>query len=239
MRSAAASTLVINQSNYIPWRGYFDLIRQANMFLILDNVQYTKNDWRNRNLVKTPSGPLWLTIPVVRAFPQPIDQVRIAAKDWAAKHIRAVELNYQRAQGYEDVSPWLFDCLRTAGEMELLSASNEYLLKAICGRLGISTPVRRATDIVDRAELDRLDRNERLVRLCEAVGAGRYLSGPAAKSYIDDDLFRARGIELSFMSYEGYPDYPQCWKGFEPRVSIVDLLLNCGDRAASYLDRIP
>jgi hypothetical protein len=227
-------TVVISQSNYIPWRGYFDLIRQADQLILLDSVQYTRRDWRNHNIIRTANGPQWLTIPVdVKGkYRQSIDAAKIAEPGWAEKHIRAIEVNYRRATAFTEVSPWLFVNLRMASGHALLSDSNQSLIAAFCSQLSIGTPIERCTHVIARDELKQLTPSERLARLCEAVGGTRYLSGPAARSYLDTACFSDRGIEVAWMSYDGYREYPQCWPGFDPKVSIVDVLLNCGFKAS-------
>jgi hypothetical protein len=127
-------TVVITQSNYIPWRGYFDMLRSADEIVLLDSVQYTKRDWRNRNQIKTGKGPLWLTIPVEvkgRYF-QAIDETRIADSEWATKHIRAIEGAYAGAVHFKEIAPWLFRLVREAAAEPLLSSVNTHLLQAIC-----------------------------------------------------------------------------------------------------------
>lgn len=216
------------------------MVRQADQVVLLDSVQYTKRDWRNRNKIKTPTGPAWLTIPVETKgqFFQPIDAVRISERDWAAKHIRSIEQSYAKAAHFEAVAPWLFQMLREAGEESLLTHVNQRTLTGICSRLGIATPICRCTDLKDRRELAQMEATERLVSLASAIGATRYLSGPAAKSYLDAGCFARAGIELAWMDYAGYPVYPQLWGAFDPALSIVDLMLNIGDGAAQYLDRM-
>ena len=232
-----AKTVVITQSNYIPWRGYFDMLRAADEVVLLDCVQYTRRDWRNRNWIKTPSGPVWLTIPVeVKGrYAQPIDETRIADPDWAERHIRAIELAYARAPYYEAVAPWLFNQISGAATEALLTTVNERLLKAILARLGVSVPIRRCSDVLGREMLRAMHPTERLVAIAEALDSRRYLSGPAAQAYLDLDRFAAAGIEVCWMAYDGYPNYPQLWGEFEPRVSIIDLLLNTGSGATRYL----
>jgi hypothetical protein len=232
-------TIVIVQSNYIPWRGYFAMIALADELILLDSVQYTRNDWRNRNIIKTPLGPQWLTIPIERCFPQPIDQARIAAADWAERHIRAIEHNYRRAKAFDEAASWLFPGLRTAAGFPLLTQVNVYLIGEICRRLGIDRPIRRCTDIAPRDVLASMEPTERLIHLCGSVGATCYLTGRAAEDYLLQDKFGQAGIELKWMDYGGMPEYPQCWEGFEPRVSIIDLLLNCGASSPLFLQNRP
>ena len=147
-----SKVVLITQSNYLPWKGYFDLIRAADEMIILDSVQYTRRDWRNRNIIKTPNGPLWLTVPVeVKGrYAQAIDETLIANSDWAAGHIRNVEFNYKRAAGFAETAPWLIETLSSVAAIPELSQVNERLIAAICAKLGITTPMRRCTDLLDR-----------------------------------------------------------------------------------------
>jgi hypothetical protein len=238
-RSGLSKTLVITQSNYVPWRGYFDMLRSADEVILLESVQYTRSDWRNRNRIKTPQGVAWLTIPVeVKGrYGQTIAQTRVADAAWAARHIRSLELAYRRAAGFEVVAPWLFERLREVAAEPYLSAVNERLLRALCDRLRIATPLLRCIDVIEPEVLARAEPTERLVRLALARGATRYLSGPAAQDYLDLEAFARAGIEVSWMDYRGYPEYPQLWGPFEAAVSIVDLLLNMGEEAPRLLDK--
>jgi hypothetical protein len=234
-----AKTVVITQSNYLPWRGYFELLRSADEVVLLDSVQYTRRDWRNRNRIKTSQGIQWLTIPVkVKGrYSQPIDQTRIVDSRWCANHIRGIETAYRNAAHYQDVAPWLFLLLESVADEPLLARVNERTIRAICERLAIATTIRRCTDLVAREKLSAMGATERLVTIANALGADSYLTGLAARDYLDVDLFRAAGIEVQWMSYEGHAPYPQLWGSFEPRVSIVDLLLNTGREAIRYLGK--
>jgi hypothetical protein len=230
-------TLVITQSNYIPWRGYFAMIAQADELILLESVQYTRRDWRNRNTIKTPTGPQWLTIPVeVKGkYLQAIDETRIADKDWGEKHIRSIETNYRRAEAFKEFSPWLFERIRAAAAFSLLTEVNAYLIAEICRSLGLEQRIRRCTEVLRRSELMAMEPTDRLLNLCIASGATRYISGPAARNYMDLEKFARAGIEVDWMGYNGFPEYHQCWGVFEPRVSIVDVLLNCGRLSVGYL----
>jgi hypothetical protein len=230
-------TVVITQSNYIPWRGYFDLLRSADEVVLLESVQYTRRDWRNRNLIKTPQGTTWLTIPVEAKgrYLQALDETRITNSRWADNHMRTIELAYSRAPHFGDTAPWLFGLLRGVAEEPLLTTVNEQLLRTCCQRLGIRATIRRCSDVLGGSELRSLQPTERLLAIATALGATGYLSGPAARDYLDLKLFEAAGIQVLWMNYDGYPAYPQLWGAFEPRVSIVDLLLNTGSKAPSYL----
>lgn len=232
-------TVVITQSNYIPWRGYFDMLRSADEVILLDSVQYTRRDWRNRNRIKTADGLTWLTIAVEATgrYLQAIDETRIADPSWSKKHIRAIELAYRNAAHYSAVAPWLFGLLESVAAEPLLTTINERTIRATCEWLGLWPNIRRCTDLIAHDTLRAMEATERLLALITKSGASRYLSGPAARAYLDLERFRAAGIEIEWMSYDGYSSYPQLWGGFQPHVSIVDLLLNTGSQAFGYLTR--
>jgi hypothetical protein len=219
------------QSNYIPWKGYFDLIASADQFVLYDIVQFTKNDWRNRNLIKTASGPLWLTIPVAQSgrFGQTIEEVRVTDDRWRVKHWRSLEQAYRRAPFFSRYRD-RFEALYLASNERRLTTINRSFISSIADAMGITTPIASATDI----ELPD-DRIDRLIEICRTFGASEYISGPAARVYLDESRFRAAGIEVRFMDYRGYREYPQLYPPFEHKVSALDLLFNTGDDALAYL----
>ena len=222
--------IAILQSNYIPWKGYFDMIAAVDEFILYDDMQYTRRDWRNRNQIKTPQGVQWLTVPVkVKGkYHQTIRETEIDGSDWAESHWRAISQNYRRAPHFEEIAA-LFEPLYRQ-EYTHLSALNRTFLEAVCDFLGITTRISNSWDyeLID-------GKTERLADLCAQAGAGTYLSGTAAKSYLDESLFADAGIEVKWFDYEGYPMYPQLWGGFVHGVSILDLLFNCGERASNYM----
>lgn len=223
------STVAILQSNYIPWKGYFDLIAAVDVFVIYDEVQYTKNDWRNRNVIKTPNGTQWLSIPVRQVgLDQRIYDSRIADASWARKHCGTLQANYARAAFFEQYKHPIFEELTKPGD--LLSELNLRLIRRICELLGIKTR------IIDSRELTlEGDRNVRLLDACKKLRATTYLSGPAASSYLDTALFQHEGIAVRWMDYSGYPEYPQLFPPFAHGVSILDLLFNAGPDAPRYM----
>lgn len=228
--------VAIVQSNYLPWKGYFDLIRSSDIFVLYDDVQYTKRDWRNRNLIKTVHGPLWLSIPVrVKGrYQQRIRDVEIADTDWAEQHWRSIELAYSKAPGFADIAPTLKTTLEKCADMNHLSEVNRLLIEQICSLLGINTP------IIGSHELSRVDgRSENLLNLCRALNGTTYLSGPSAQNYLDEALFEKAGVRVRYMDYFGYPEYPQLHPPFDHHLSIVDLLLCTGHGAGRYLERTP
>lgn len=223
------TTLAVCQSNYIPWKGYFDLIRKADIFVLYDTVQYTKNDWRNRNQILTSQGVSWLTVPVRHThLGQLINEIQIADQRWQSKHWRTIEQHYRRARYFDmygaELSPLYHQ------QWHSLSALNEALLRILCQLMQISTRIVRAEDYLLTG-----DRNERLIQLAQQLQADRYLSGPSAVSYLDQSLFTAAGIEVGWMNYSGYRPYTQLHQPFVHGVSVLDLLFNTGPAYRDYL----
>jgi len=216
--------VAIVQSNYIPWKGYFDLINLVDEFILLDDVQYTKCDWRNRNTLKTPSGSKWISIPVsLKHSGEPIKNVTVADSDWLQKHWNKIVPNYNKARFYHEYKP-LFEELYANKDEKYLSRINYRFITAICSILSINTTVSWSMDY-------RLhgDKSQRLVNLCNQAGADEYLSGPAAKCYLDESLFHTEGIKVQWMDYGGYPEYDQLFSPpFIHQVSIIDMILNLG-----------
>lgn len=223
--------VAIVQSNYIPWKGYFDLIAFVDEFILFDDMQYTRRDWRNRNQIKTPQGLQWLTVPVLvkGKYTQKINETQIDGSAWAADHWKALVQNYRRARHFEETAAWLKPFYEQPTPQSL-SVLNRRLIEAICQKLGINTK------ITDSSDYDLIEgKTERLADLCAQAEGGIYVSGPAAKEYIDDAIFHDRGIALRWFDYAGYPTYSQLWGDFTHGVSVLDLLFNCGDQAPQFM----
>lgn len=229
--SAPGRTVAIVQSSYIPWKGTFDLIGHADELILLDHVQFTRRDWRNRNRVKTAQGPRWLTIPVqVKGrYEQRIDETRVSDRSWPEQHWRVIEQSYARAERFADHAPVLERLFRDTDE-ELLSRINHRFLTAVCELLGIGTTISWSTDYEIHGR-----RTEALLGLCRQAGASVYLSGPSAAAYLDVGRFEEAGVAVRWMDYAGYRDYPQVHPPFVHEVSVVDLLLCAGSEAPRYL----
>lgn len=221
---SSGKKIAIVQSNYIPWKGYFDMIAAVDEFILYDDMQYTRRDWRNRNQIKTPQGLQWLTVPVkVKGkYHQSIRETEIDGTDWAADHWKSLGQNYRRAPHFAEVAQWL-EPLYLATPHTMLSAMNRRFLEAICAYLGIPTAIRNSWDY----PLED-GKSERLAGLCVAAGASEYVSGPAAKDYLDEGVFAQRGVAVRWFDYAGYPEYPQLWGPFAHGVTVLDLLFNCG-----------
>jgi len=221
--------IAIVQSNYIPWKGYFDLIAAVDEFIIYDDVQFTRNDWRNRNQIKTPQGLQWLTLPVGGDIRRSVRDVQLPNTRWQVKHWKALECNYRRASRFNEVAAWL-EPLYLAEFHTQLSQINRRFIESVCHYLGIGTKI---TNSWDYTLLH--GKTERLVGLCTQVGGTEYISGPAAKNYIQEGEFADSGIKLTWFDYSGYREYPQLWGEFIHGVSILDLLFNCGKDAPRYM----
>lgn len=221
----------ILQSNYIPWKGYFDMIAAVDEFILYDDMQYTKRDWRNRNQIKTPQGVQWLTVPVVvkGRYHQRIRDTEIQGHEWAEAHWKTLVQHYRRAKCFSEVAAWL-EPLYLGRTFNRLSPLNRSFIEAICAYLGIPTRITNSWDY----KLEE-GKTERLASLCAQVGATEYLSGPTARDYIDEGVFTAKGIQVTWFDYTDYPDYPQLWGEFTHGVTVLDLLFNCGKDSPRYL----
>jgi len=222
----------ILQSSYIPWKGYFDMINLVDEFVLFDCVQFTRRDWRNRNKIKTPRGLEWLTIPVESKgnFHARIDEMQTSNASWSREHWESLRHNYSKCAHFAEFKD-AFENSYLSLDTTSLSAINRKFLEQICGILGIKTKLTSASDY-DLAD----DKNMRLISICLQAGADTYLSGPAAKSYVDESLFNEHGIKVKWMSYEGYPEYRQLFPPFEHGVTILDLIFNEGAGASQYMN---
>jgi hypothetical protein len=216
------------QSNYLPWRGYFDFIDDVDVFVFFDDVKYSHRTWRNRNLLKTSSGLLWLSVPVLHNSETLIQEARIDnTSRWAEKHIRSISLAYRKAPYFDDYAGELFALL--AASEDTISDLNVKLCKWMMEKLSIETEIRMSSEFVAKG-----DKYQRPLEMLREMGATAYLSGPTAKPYTDNSAFRRAGISLEFKAYE-YPEYPQLHGSFISNVSALDLLFNCGTDARLFL----
>ena len=223
--------IAIVQSNYVPWKGYFDLIASVDEFILFDDMQYTRRDWRNRNLLKTPTGMQWISIPVkVKGkYHQKIRETEIDGTEWALQHWKAIELNYKKSKFFKEISN-IFEKTYTDMGFTNLSKLNHFLIKEICTYLDIKTKITNSSDyqLVD-------GKSEKLLELTLQAGGTEYISGPAAMDYIDVELFANKDVKLTWFDYGGYKEYPQLWGQFVHGVSILDLLFNCGPESINYM----
>lgn len=216
------------QSNYIPWRGYFDLIDDVDVFIFYDDVQYTHKSWRNRNRIKTAAGLMWLSVAVNHGSDTLIEKAMIDYTGrWVDKHIRSLSVAYARAPFFHQYADEFFAILRSRPRTisELNIATSTWVMRV----LGIETQIRRSSEFGIAG-----DKFTRPLHILKAMGATQYVSGPAAKPYTDAEKFRAAGIHLEYKTYE-YKPYPQLHGAFEPNVTILDMLFNCGRASRHYL----
>jgi hypothetical protein len=219
----------IIQSNYIPWRGYFDFIDDVDLFVVLDDVQYSKGSWRNRNQIKVPNGLSWLTVPVIyQNLAKLIQETQIDhSKKWQVSHLNKFTAHYAEAPFVEVALAILQEGLAHADQT--ISELNVRLIRHICTYLEITTPLILSQDLqVSGVKTDRI------LQILQRVGATTYLSGPAARAYLDEGLLRSHGIQLEYKTYQ-YNPYPQLHGDFVPTVTILDLIANVGAAAKNYL----
>ena len=214
--------IAISQSNYIPWKGYFDLINRVDEFILYDDAQYTRRDWRNRNKLKTPQGLKWLTIPVdVKGkYFQRINETKISDKGWAVKHWRQIKQNYAKAKNFKKYKD-AFEELYLNCKEEYLSEINHKFIIAINQILEIKTKIRFSSEFKIYG-----NQTEKLINICKQCNATIYISGPAAKSYFDEQLANKENIHVKWMNYDNYKEYEQLYPPFEHGVTILDLILN-------------
>ena len=220
--------IAIHQPQYLPWLGYLDKIDKADVFVILDNVQFKKNEWQNRNRIKTAQGCQWITVPVLYRFPEKINEVRINNKaNWSRKHLQAFITNYSKSPCYDDYISFFEDIF--SRNWECLVDINVEIIKFLINALELKTRLVMASDL----EL-REGSTERLIDICKALDSNKYLAGKDGNKYMNLELFDREGIEVIFQDFK-HPVYNQLFGNFEPYMSAIDLLFNCGDDSLEIL----
>ncbi len=220
--------VTIHQPQFLPWLGYLDKIDQADLFVVLDSVQFKKNEWQNRNRIRTAQGWQWLTVPVHYRYGQRINEIRVdETTDWRSRHLKAIEMHYARA-AFRDA--YLAELrARYADASSKLAELNLATVRWLLDKFGISTPVRLASEMALREEP-----TDRLVDICRTVGATHYLAGAGAGAYMDMERFALSGVTLDVQVFR-HPEYPQCYDPFVAGLSALDLLLVCGEGALARL----
>ncbi len=208
------------------------MIAAVDEFILYDDMQYTRRDWRNRNKIKTPQGEQWLTVPVkVKGkYDQKIRDTEIDGTDWASAHWKSISQNYRKTPYFKEIAAWLEPLYVEAGACNNLSMMNRLFIEAVCAYLAINTVIKNSWDyqLAD-------GKTERLADLCVQAGGDEYISGPAAKDYIEEAVFASKGIKLTWFDYAGFAEYPQLWGEFVHGVTIFDLLFNCGKDSQRYM----
>lgn len=227
--------VVILQPSYIPWRGFFDQIRRADLFIFYDDVQYDKHGWRNRNQIKTAQGRQWLTIPVhSKGVTEgiPIKDVKIDwSKPWAKNHLKALTFAYTKTPYFASYAPWLDSVFSRRDET--LADFTIWLTIEITRKLGFPHP-----QFMRSSEIAGIDgqKTDRLIQILKHVDAKHYMSGPSARDYIENDKFIEAGIGLEYIEYN-YPEYPQLYPPFDPYVTVLDLMFMMGEDARKYIEK--
>lgn len=223
--------ILITQSNYIPWKGYFDAINMVDECVLYDDMQYTKRDWRNRNKIKTAQGAQWLSIPVeVKGkYFQKINETQLSNKDWNLTHWNTIKNSYAKAPFFNEYKNQ-FEELYLGCNESFLSKINYRFLKGICEMLNINTKFTWSSEYELRG-----DKSEKLLNICLDSNSTIYYSGPAAKDYLEVKLFKEKNIQVEWIDYSSYKEYPQLFPPFEHGVSVIDLIFNTGKDALFYL----
>lgn len=225
---------IITQSNYIPWKGYFDGIAAVDVFVVFDEMQYTKRDWRNRNIIKTPQGNKWLSIPVeVKGkYFQKINETKVADVNWGKSHWGSIKQNYSDTKCFDEVREFL-EPLYLDNSLQLLTDINLRFISTINDFLDIKTEILYSRDF-NLVE----DKTQRLVDICKELNVNKYFTGSAAKSYMEEDKFTKEGISVNYFDYQGYPEYNQKNPPFDHYVSILDLLFNKGKESVNFMKNV-
>jgi len=219
----------VHQPQYLPWLGYFDKIDKADVFVLLDNVQFKKNEWQNRNKIKTANGWQWLTVPVMYKFPQLINEVGVNNKDkWQHRQRQAIISNYKKAPEWVLLESFFEEIF--SSEWQSISQLNIHLVKKLVEILGIKTPLYVASELGEFPEAP----DERLIALTKHFDADVYLAGGGGRGYMDMEKYTKAGLEVIFQEYE-HPVYDQLFGEFEPFMSVVDLIYNHGKKSLEIL----
>jgi hypothetical protein len=224
--------IAILQPSYLPWLGFFEQMNRSDQFILFDDVQFTRRDWRNRNRVRVLEGSVWLTVPVIQKnkYDQSLLETKIDnSTSWKRKHLETIRCYYSKTPFFDKHFPW---CERIFNSdwnflLDLSLETIEYLKR----ELKINTPLLRSSELGEAG-----NKTERLISICKQLGATQYLSGDSAKNYISEKDFSDQGIELEYQKYQ-HPEYPQRYEGFVPFLSTIDLLFNCGDKSMEFLKK--
>lgn len=220
----------IHQPNYIPWLGFWDKLLKSDMMVLLDTVQFTKNEFQNRQKIKLSQGGVhWLTIPVHGSTKLAINEVKIDNTiTWAKKHLHTLRFNYERAGFWKELGPSLTHLYMNHGQgCEYLQSFNIDLIAWVIQELSINRYTTLSSTLLGEKQDLGEDPTSRIIRICKSVDADCYLSGAGAGGYLDVNQFKEAGIALEFQHFE-HPVYPQRNGSFVPNLSVLDLILNVG-----------
>lgn len=222
--------LTAHQPVYLPWLGLFHKIALADTFVVFDKVQYLRRDWNNRNKIKAVNGPIWLTVPVITRskFDQILTEVEIDnTTGWKRKHLKSLELNYAKAPYFDRYIGFFRELY--AREWKMLTDLNDAIFQYLLKELGITTKILYAHDLDLKGS-----KSDLVLDMCKKLGCDTYIFGALGRDYADVAAFTKAGVRVLFQDYR-HPQYPQQFRDFEPYMSIVDLLFNCGEKSAAVL----
>ena len=222
--------VTILQPSYLPWLGFFEQMHRSDQFVLYDDVQFTRRDWRNRNRIRVQEGSVWLTVPVIQKnkYEQSLLETKIDnSTSWKRKHLESIRCHYSKTPFFDLYFPWCEKIFNREWDF-LLDLSLE-TIQYLKGELKINTPLLRSSELGESG-----NKSERLISICKQLGATQYLSGESARNYISEKDFSDQGIGLEYQNYQ-HPEYPQRYEGFVPFLSTIDLLFNCGDKSMGFL----
>lgn len=229
-----SNKIIITQSNYIPWKGYFSSMKYATHLVLYDDAQYTRRDWRNRNKIITPRGPEWLSIPinVKGKYHQKVNEAQVKNRTWATDHWNKIRENYRKAPGFRKYSEY-FEALYCSElpQYEFLTDINRRMLRACIDLLEIDIEILDSRDFTIRG-----GKTGKLINICKDLDADEYFTGPAAKNYMEEHLFADNGIALTYYDLDNFPTYEQLWGDFDPYVSVLDMFFVLGDKTPDYFN---
>ncbi|MCW3996193.1 MAG: WbqC family protein [Candidatus Bathyarchaeota archaeon] len=218
----------VHQPEYIPWLGFFDKLARCDTFIIYDDAQYQHGGFHNRNKIRTKQGWEWLTVPITHGHPQTIKDIKISGNQWQNRQLALISQNYRKTPYFKQYYPIIEDVLTS--NHELLIELDLHLIKTIAKILGINPKMIRSSEF----PYFGTEKNEKLISMCKFIGADQYLSGSGGRAYVKEDLFTEANIEVQWHNYD-HPIYKQNFEGFQPNMSIIDLLFNMGPQAKEII----
>jgi hypothetical protein len=222
--------IAILQPNYIPWKGVFDLISKVDVFVFYDDVQYTKRDWRNRNIIKTPQGPQYLSVPVLYKSGELVKDVPIdPTSNWQNKHYKTIVANYSKAPYFEKYEG-LLNSIFLQHDWHNIAELDIFATKRIAQAFGLRTEWIRSSDL----GLSGDKNGEKIIKICKKLDCNFFINGPAAHSFMNQDLFISSDIKLRYIKYN-FPKYAQLFGDFTHFVSALDVLFNCGPKSKNFI----
>ena len=225
--------IVITQSNYIPWKGYFDLINYADKFIFFDEVQYTRRNWRNRNLLNDGKNKKWITLPVNNKgnYNEKISNIVVKDENWVNHHLKIFKHYYSKSEFFNEAYEFLQEVYSKI-DSNNLSLINIHIIKSISKYLNLNCKFENSKTINQNKE----DASERLVEICKSQKSTIYVTGPSARNYLNEKIFLNNDIKIEWFDYGETKNYKQQSASFIKNLSIVDCIMNCGTDINKFLN---